>query len=229
MGSLPFTVYDFFAYLSSGTVIVALVDYLYGQHWLLKDKLPPAQWVLLVIVAYVTGHAVAHLSSIVFESGLVRRSLGQPSATLMGEKPKRIFLGHLFPGYYRALPAETIDRIRKQAAARDVFGTGEALFLHAFAIITKDERPQKRLDEFRNVYGFARNMAFSLLVAAAALGTHAALFHSALEAKWALPASALGITMLYRYLKFFRQYSYQLFITYAELPGDHAAMIKGAP
>ena len=30
----------------------------------------------------------------------------------------------------------------------------------------KIEKEQKRLDEFRNLYGFARNMAFSLGIAA---------------------------------------------------------------
>jgi hypothetical protein len=216
MGSLPFTVYDIIAYLSSGTVVVALADYVSGQHWLSKDKLPPGQWVLLLIFAYVVGHVVAHLSTVIFEQGLVQGWLKRPSRILMGSRPDSRIAAFVFRGYYRSLPEETRNRILAQAQARGFAGEGEGLFLHAYAIITKDERSQKRLDEFRNIYGFARNMAFSLLVAALILGITFLLRRNPTDGSWSLLSAAMGITMLYRYLKFFRQYSYQLFVTYAE-------------
>ena len=227
MSSVPFTVYDFFAYLSSGTVLVALADYISGEQWLLREKLPPGAWVVLLILAYVTGHAVAHLSSIVFEQGLVQRVLGRPSATLLSGHTKNKAAAFLFRGYYRPLPETTRSRLQAQATLRGFAGEGEALFLHALAVVTKDERSQKRLDEFRNVYGFARNMAFSLLVVAIALGAGFSLRHRLVDAEWTALSAVLGVIMLYRYLKFFRQYSYQLFLTYAELDASKVMTAGG--
>jgi hypothetical protein len=223
MSSVPFTVYDFFAYLSSGTVLLALVDYVSGQRWLLKQNLPPGQWILLLILAYVTGHAVAHISSSVFEQGLVQRVLGRPSSTLLGSAPRNRLYAILFRGYYRPLPKETRDRIYAQASARGFSGHGEGLFLHALGVVTKDERAQKRLDEFRNVYGFARNMAFVLIVVAIVFAITSVVGHKPADMEGVWIAAPLGITMLYRYLKFFRQYSYQLLFTYAELTETKSA------
>ena len=71
----------------------------------------------------------------------------------------------MFPNYHRALPAHVQQRVRDQAAARNCFAEGEGLFLHAYALVTKDERVQTRLDQFRNQYSFARNMSFAFIVA----------------------------------------------------------------
>lgn len=216
MSKIPFTVYDVFAYLSSGSVVVASVDYLYGHQWLLQEKVPPVLAVFLLFLSYVVGHAVANFSAPVLEQFFVGVVLKRPSRTLMGEKPWG-FLGRLFPGYYRALPEKTRERVREQATARGFDGSGEALFLHAYAVTTKEERTQQRLDEFRNVYGFARNMAFVFLLAAAVFCVGACFTDTPPNYWWAAIAAVLGVSMLYRYLKFFRQFSYQLLITYAEL------------
>lgn len=217
--SVPFTVYDFFGYLSSGSALVALVDYIFGYRWLLKEKLPPVQWVLLVMLAYVAGHPVAHVSSLVLESCSVGLVLGRPAEILLGRPPKSRVLGRLFRGYFRALPKETRDRVRAQATSRGFFGDGEALFLHALALVTKDVRSQNRLDEFRNLYGFARNMALTLMVTGMVLLVTSLSNSKRPLIPWAVFSVGLGVTMLYRYLKFYRQYCYQLFVTYAEL-GD---------
>ena len=217
MSRIPFTVYDFFAYLSSGFVVVATWDYVYGRQWLLENEIRPALALFLVFLAYIAGHAVAHFSSMVLENGFVAKALGRPSKTLMGE-PAPPLLPKLFWLYYRPLPAKTRERIRAQAEARGFDGSGEALFLHAHSVATQDERVQARLDEFRNLYGFCRNMAFSFLAAAPILALGRCFSGEPSSYWWAFIAAGLGITMLYRYLKFFRQYSYQLLVSYAELP-----------
>jgi hypothetical protein len=215
--SVPFTVYDFFGYLSSGSALVALVDYSFGYQWLMKEKLPPAQWFLLLMLAYVVGHAVAHVSSLVLENILVVRVLGRPSDTLLEQVTERPIVQRLFGGYYRALPKETRERVRAQATSRGFFGSGESLFLHALPLVTRDDKSQKRLDEFRNLYGFARNMAFTLTVTATGLLVTAISQQNGSLMPLVEFSVVLAVTMLYRYLKFYRQYCYQLFVTYAEL------------
>ena len=220
MSKIPFTVYDFFAYLSSGSVIVAAVDSTFGYHWLLRGDRDPAVTVLLVFLAYVTGHLVAHLSSFILEHVFVDKVLKRPARTLMGETPPRI-AGWLFPGYYKTLPAATQERIQKGGQARGGAGsTGEALFLHAYAVVTRSGQAQERLDQFRNLYGFARNMTFAFLAAAVILVLGTWVKGSPASYIWGVLSVGFGIGMLYRYLKFFRQFSYQLFITYAEMRPD---------
>ncbi|MBI5251581.1 MAG: hypothetical protein HY912_18985, partial [Desulfomonile tiedjei] len=70
---------------------------------------------------------------------------------------------------------------------------------------------------FRNIYGFARNMALAFLVAAGLLAWSKWVGDKPLSISWITLSIGFGIGMLYRYLKFFRQYSYQVLITYAEL------------
>lgn len=219
MGRIPFTVYDFFAYLSSGALIVGAVDFLYGHHWLQNRDIGIPLALLLLFLSYVSGHAVAHFSSLFLEQLFVGKVLKRPSRTLMGEQPASI-VGWLFPGYYRSLPHETQQRIWKRAEARNFSGTGESLFLHVFSVMTQDERLQRRLDEFRNLYGFSRNLCFALVVTAILFGSAKLFLDSEISFWWCALASGLGIIMLYRYLKFFRQYSYQLFIAYSEMPID---------
>jgi len=217
ISKIPFTVYDFFAYLFSGSVLVAAVDYLYSYQWLVQDK-PKAVFIIFLLgLAYVTGHLVAHFSSLLLEQLLVDKVLKRPSRTLMGEPPPP-FLRRIFPGYYSPLPQKTQERVKSQSEKRGFEGSGESLFLHAYPVVKADERVQRRLDKFHNLYGFARNMALAFMAAAALLAWYKWVGDRPLNSSWIILSTGLGIGMLYRYLKFFRQYSYEVLITYAEMP-----------
>jgi hypothetical protein len=215
---IPFSVYDFFAYLSSGTVLIITADYIWELNLLKNKDVSPVFGVALVVLAYVTGHVVAHFSSFLIEQIGVHRILKRPSALLFGEKPRLRLFKLIFPQFHRALPESTQQRVKQRAIAHGCTDTGEGLFLHAYAKATHDERIQKRLDEFRNQYGFARNMSFAFLISALAIFLAHWFGHHAVHIRWALLAAFGGITLLYRYLKFFRQFSYELFLRYAELP-----------
>ena len=76
---------------------------------------------------------------------------------------------------------------------------------------------QKRLDEFRNLYGFSRNLTLSFLLVTLLFIIAIAWKIKLISPWWPLISFGFGAALLYRYLKFFRQYSYQLFITYSEL------------
>lgn len=217
MDKVPFSVYDFFAYLSSGTVLLATADYVMGIGLLQRKEIPPLLAGFLIVLAYILGHIVAHFSSLVLEQRLVHRLLKSPALILLGEKPRSKFLRWLFRNYFRPLPEGTQARVRAQAQFRDVSCSGENLFLHAYALVSANPAQQARLDDFRNQYGFARNIAFAFIVAALAIAAANRIGYQHVQARWAVLAAAVGLAMLYRYLKFFRQFSYELFLRYAEL------------
>lgn len=221
---IPFGVYDFFAYLSSGTVMLVALDHVCRTGLLTQPHTTPIVAVVLVIMAYVVGHIVAHFSSFLLEQSFCGKLLYRPTALLLGSKPHFVFLSRLFPNYHRALPASTRDRISEQAASRGCTAHGETLFLHAYALVTTNDKAQARLDEFRNQYGFARNMSFAFIVSSLMLAI-AHYFGDTLPWGFIWLVFGAGVALLYRYLKFFRQYSYELFLRYAELP--IGTMMKG--
>lgn len=216
MGAIPFTVYDFFAYLSSGSVLVLTADYIFETGLLARSSINSALGASLVIAAYICGQIVAQCSAFAFEQVLIGRILGRPATVLLAAQSGPKALTVLFPNYFRALPKLTQERVRQQATSRDFNSAGESLFLHAYAVVTHDQRMQERLDSFRNQYGFARNVSFAFLLAAISILT-AHHLGQAVHLRWVAIAAVASICLFYRYLKFFRQFSYELLLRYAEL------------
>ena len=217
MTSIPFTVYDIFAYLSSGSLLLLAIDYAYGSKIVLSEAPPLPLMVAFLFASYICGHIVASLSEPTLEELVTRRWIGIPSEILMGTEPRPLAC-RLFPTYCRALPDQTRRRVQAHARSRGFSGSGEPLFLHTFSVVCQSDTERKRLDEFRNLYGFSRNVAFSLVFGGLLLAS--TIFFSPDPAP---PISiiitlASGLAMFARFLKFYRQYTYQLFITYAELP-----------
>jgi len=218
LDKIPFSVYDFFAYLSSGTVVLATGDYVLGLGLVGRDKIGPIFAVVLIVLAYVCGHIVAHFSSFILEYFVVGRLLNRPNVLLLGEKPGWRVFGWMFPNYCRALPEITIERVNSQLKAHGLSGTGEGVFLHAYALITANPERQQRLDAFRNQYGFARNMCFAFSLSAVAILVAQRFGSHPVRLRWAMMAVMAAVTLFYRYLKFLKQFSYELFLRYAELP-----------
>jgi hypothetical protein len=218
LDKIPFTVYDFFAYLSSGAVWVLTADYVLGLGLLYQKEITVVMGVALIVFAYVSGHIVAHFSSFALEQLLVGRVLKRPASILMGDNSGWGLFCLIFPNYFRPLPEQTQERVRKQAESRHAKATGEALFLHAYPVVTSNSTIQARLDDFRNQYGFARNMSFAFLISALAIFVAHQLGYHPVRQRWAVLGALAAIALFYRYLKFFRQYSYELLLRYAELP-----------
>jgi len=219
MDKIPFGVYDFFAYLSSGAILLVTADYILSLGLLGQKDVGVTLGLVLIIFAYVSGQVVAHFASLVLERFVVGRILKRPTSVLLGEPARSRILIWIFPGYYRALPAGTRDRICQRARARGVGAQDESLFLHVYAVVTSgSERTQGRLDEFRNQYGFARNVGFAFFLASIAVIVGHRLSYHPVRLRWAILAGLVSVTLFYRYLKFLRQYSYELLLRYAELP-----------
>lgn len=217
MNRIPFATYDFFGYLASGLLLIVGMELTLGFPRVLGQDLKPIDVVALLLAVYVAGQLVATPSKAVLEDGLVEKVLGRPNVNLF--RRKRPWLHWvLFPGFYKPLPPAVQERVLTRAANEGIGGPGEALFLHVrySPEICADEKLLARLDTFLNLYGFARNLAFTSLLVGVALSTRAWWLHAdAALSKYALTALAVGILLLYRYLKFFRQYSYELFNAYA--------------
>jgi hypothetical protein len=218
MDRIPFSVYDFFAYLFSGAVVLAAVDYIYGTGILLQKSISPVLGAALVIFAYVTGQIVAHISASVLEHFFIKRVLQLPSLLLLNAKPRWVLFKWIFPNYHCSLPENIREQVLKTAQQRGCHSTGEGLFLHIYPIVTANDRVQARLDEFRNQYGFSRNMCFAFLIAGVAIAISHKYGSHAVELRWSILAIIASVSLFYRYLKFFRQYSYELFIRYSGLP-----------
>lgn len=222
MSRIPFTLYDFFGCLSAGFVFLAAGDYAFDRQWLLADQLGLVSGVFWTVAAYITGHILANMAGWMLETKLVRDVLRSPEETLFWvDKPRG--WRRLFPGHHRALPKETRDRILHKADRRaGIKEPGRALFFHCFGVVIHDQATRERLETFLNLYGFCRNVCLALLLSAGAL-ILGAVSDSWRESGvgehiwWAIPAALIAaIGMLYRYLKFFRDYTVEVFRSYAE-------------
>jgi len=169
----PFTDYDFYAYLTSGTLTLSVFDFAFNE----AKFLTHADWNFIQIVAavttaYVTGHIIATLAQLTIETFAVSKLISKPIVLQLGfKKPNFVerIIGVLVGRYYEPLEPSIQETILAQARtalskapedtlnAEDVFQVG---FKRSFAF----EGVRGRIDSFLNQYGFCRNIAFVALL-----------------------------------------------------------------
>jgi hypothetical protein len=86
--------------------------------------------------------------------------------------------------------------------------------LHAWSSVKGNSETMERLSTFINIYGFSRNMTFSFLSAAVVLSAPLGFGGTAPSPRVATMCLLLASGMFYRYLKFYRQYAYEVLLTY---------------
>jgi hypothetical protein len=124
---IPFTAYDFFAYLSSGFVVIdAELSLIEGLVW--------------VVVAYVLGHVISAVSAPILEQRFAERMLGYREQVLFDPQKgccstkKRRRVERFFPGYFKRLPEEIQTRVLDRAKTEaKITSIGTALFLYCDA------------------------------------------------------------------------------------------------
>lgn len=224
MSKIPFSVYDFFGYLAAGYLVIVAVDHVLAKELVLTDEISIPLGIFWLFFAYVIGHLLAHLSSWLIQHNLVGRWLKGPDINLFQDQPKkwrdRPWKMRFFPGYFKPLPNLIRDQVQEKAKAEGVNDIGEAIFFTAFGRVKKDEKAMSRLFTFLNMYGFCRNISFALLLVSILMLVAAIAEKSLNHLLWAGIAFIGAIGMLYRYLKFFRHYSVDLFITYREIASE---------
>lgn len=182
----------------------------------MREQWTVIQGVIAASAAYTVGHLAAGLSSQLFERVLVCRLLGSPSTVLMGSIARPSALKLLLPLYYKALPTSVVDKVTTKATAAGIVGTGEALFWPAYDAAKNIPAVMARLQIFINQYGFCRNMALVALIDSAMLGYFYAYGAGSESDRWyAWGAAVIGCGLLFRYLKFYRLYSVEIFTSYA--------------
>lgn len=222
MDKLPFSVYDFFGYLASGFLVLVGAEFAFNGQWLLRKDLNIPCGIFWVVAAYIAGHIIANISGFLLEGQMVRKVLRSPEESLFQDE-KRKFWCWIFPGFYCALPKETRDRIlHKSEAKAGIKSCGRGLFFHCHPIVKRDVNTLARLNTFLNLYGFCRNVSMAsiitvvILVIGVIADWRAGLQVQSTKIWWAGAAAFSAFGMFYRYLKFFRQYTLEVFITYAE-------------
>ena len=216
------TVYDFFAFLAAGFVVIVATDYAFERHWLLQKDPTIVVGVFWIVAAYIVGHIIGNLSGHILDRWIVRKRLGAPEETLFRDRgPQGV--RKLFPGYHDRLPERTQARILAKAEQlAEIKKPGRDLFFHSFERIKHDEATRSRLNNFLNQYGFCRNMSLALLLSALILlvGLATADMRNEGTGEYAglasIAAAVTGIGMFYRYLKYFREYTLEVFRSYAE-------------
>lgn len=218
MQRIPFDPYDFFGYLASGLLLLMGMELVLGFPHISGKDLKVVESVLLLFGMYIAGQLIATPAKAILEDGVVDKILGRPSLNLF--RNKRPWVRWLiFPGFYKPLPREIQTRVQAKVKGDNASGAGEAFFLHVRydPEILGNEKLMGRLEIFLNKYGFARNLAFTSLVVGTALLVKSTISADPDLVRYGWTALVVGILLFYRFLKFFRQYSYEMFNTYSGL------------
>lgn len=217
----PFTKYDFYAYLASGLMVLLFVDRIFGNSAYLINR---ADWgfvagAMAVSLAYITGQIIAIPSSLILEHLLFKAVLRSPIVLQVGIKKPRFHekvLSALVGRYYGPLPENVGSKIKSKARNilkmkdEDPDVSAEALFQVAFVEARKNEDTRNRMDDFRDQYGFSRNIAFiALMVFCMSLMKHS--IPNAIE----VGALVVFITMFVRFLKFYSSFQAEILRTFA--------------
>lgn len=216
--NIPFSPYDFFGYLASGFLVLLAMEFILGYPPIVGHSFTAVESVALLMAVYVAGQIVAMPSKAILEDLIVGKLLGRPNVNLV--RAKRPFTrGLIFPGFYTSLPPATRSKLLEKVKNEGGNATGEDLFLHIrfSPIVLQDAKLMERLNSFLNLYGFNRNLGFAALVVGATMflvGRYSSPARPELI-RYGLTIGIAGVILFYRYLKFFRQYSYELFNTYA--------------
>lgn len=216
--TIPFSVYDFFGYLASGFMLLCVTDYAFDGNWILRESLPPVQLAVYVVLGYILGHVVANVSSYLLEHRFLRGILVSPEETLFDEKPREGGWASIFPVFYKPFPAETRNRVLEKARRAGIDRAGRGLFFHCLPVVMTHEHVLGRLNTFLNLYGFCRNTSMAAMFSVPLLIAGQIAHFQWPKFWWTVGALCLAVGMFYRYLKFFRHYTEEVFRVYAELP-----------
>jgi hypothetical protein len=235
---VPFTLYDFFGYLLPGLTFGALTFLSFdlpkavehARHTILGigpkptfsfllsdivgiiDLSPFFISVLIIVIAYILGHIIASLSSLLFERVVVLNWLSYPAENMfpLKERKKPFF----FRNYRRAYSEQFVSNFRTHFESRfgiplknpsDVFWLTFEFVAHncpsAFA----------RSMHFLNLYGFSRNLSMSFLSAAVFLLSYELAY--SLDINWLFLTvyTTISFSLFWNHLKLLRRLNDEVF------------------
>lgn len=208
MNKLPFSAYDFFGYLISGTIILVMFDNLIDQDLLKDGDLTAPQFAFWTMVAYACGHILATPAQVLIERLVTRRLLGHPTAIILGIK-KGPIKKLIFPGYFQQLPDSTCTRILSKLPQDLIKSSPEAIFYAAFSVSKTQSDTFTRMNSFLNMYGFSRNLSFASFLVLIVLSAVDLFQIRNIDSSYLIAACVSSLGLFYRYLKFYRLYTHE--------------------
>jgi hypothetical protein len=203
----PLSPYDFFGYLAAGFVMIVSADRAFLAGTVLTHDYHALALIVLGLLAYTIGQTIATPAASILEDLIANRLIGTPASFLLGTRPATGWRRFLFPAYTRPLPKAIADRVNSFLDGHGLEHDQQTLVLYG-GLSLRATKPQlaQRLDNFLNLYGFSRNIAFSLLLSTVIL----VVGHPVTDRVVATVDLALGATMFYRYLMFYRLYAQEV-------------------
>jgi len=213
-----FNLYDFLSYIIPGLFISVFLVFLFDQATEIKKFLSPMESYKYLIsiggilVSYALGHIISLLGSLIFERLLIKNWVGYPSEIFFGMQKERSG----FYDYAKPYQKDFIESFKKkyEDQFKTEFSPGEG-FINCFHFVKeKSASTLSRLNTFLSIYGFARNMAATFLLAG--IGCFGKFF---IDYNFCLIiygfVAFLGAFLFFlRYLKFFGQYGDEVFRTF---------------
>jgi len=222
MDKLPFSLYDIVGYLASGVLLMATWAVVFLPNNAGDIEVSASWSIVLILVAYVIGHSISTVGDWVL--GLFTRLvLKGPEVWLLKEKtPWKWIAG---TDYFRPMRDSSLERLESliaQNAKSKAKLRSYDKFLHCYYTMIMNASARERLYTFLALYGFCRNASIALIASAIilkygekALGRE--FIWEYIDTNFltysALICSAL---LFFRYLKFYRHYTTQVFMLYLE-------------
>lgn len=222
MSKIPFNAYDFFGYLSSGFLILFAIDYLFNNGQQTNNSLPVAHIFFWILIAYIIGHLISHISSFLLGEKLLRGLLGSAEVHLFKDKTESHW-AKIFPGYFKPLPSDTRERISALANEQNINVGGRGFYYYCHPRVRRDQFTLDRLNIFLNIYSFCRSICMALLILTITFLVSFVFDWMILDnvnlSKLFLAVIAFvgAVGLFYRYLNFFRHYTVEVFTSWAEL------------
>jgi len=220
----PLTDYDFYGYIACGFVVLFGIDYCLfdGSH--LHKSWTVFEGSVLFALAYVTGQLIAMPSSMVLEHFFARHLLRPPAKILLSSSQGmcerwigKFLIGRNYSPFPHGLREKITERASKdlKVTAAAIEADPENAFQSAFVVARRSEDTRKRMDDFRNQYGFNRNMAFAGFFVFALMMEKAWQHDDAHALTYGLLSLAMAAGMLLRFLKFYSSFAAEVFRAYA--------------
>jgi hypothetical protein len=213
--AFPLTDFDFWAFLTSGAVMLAAADRVFGLGWMARENWTFVQVGLAAALAYVVGHVVAEIASRLLEGWLVQRVLGTPSKLLLATDAPRPRGYWLYSSYFNPVSPDLRARIDRRAARSDPPLEANALYTTAYILARRDTLAAGRLSTFQNQYSMCRNVCLASFLAAPALAVAGLHAGRPADLWWAAAALVVAAVMLIRFLKYYRLFSVEVLNAYA--------------
>jgi|688.fasta_scaffold39672_3 hypothetical protein len=216
----PFSDYDFFGYLASGAMFLCVYDYVYngGTQIILHKDWLPAQVFMIFLAAYVAGHIIASISSLLVEKLLIQKVIGCPEILFFASSPPKGWKGILSMFWIDyCLPAdkELQKKVLDIASKSQITSPGRALFHAAHNFAKTISVVKVRMDSFLNIYGFCRNISMMAFISLLMLLVKATNTDSVTDWQYCFWALVTCMGMFYRYLKFYKHYTWEVLTTFA--------------